>query len=611
MEGLARKIRTESIAQPISEKNRLLIMTKFLPLLVATLMSISAFSQKEASIWYFGYQGGLDFNCNPPQHIKASDQFYAIEGTSSISNEYGNLLFYTNGDFVWNRNHEVMPNGDTLGAPIGWCEGSSTQGSIIIPQPNSDSIYHIFLTDCAEHYLGSGFHYAQVDMSLDGGLGDVTIKNQILVDTVCEKVAAVHHLNGIDVWVVTHEYGTNNFYSFLVTSSGLNPSPVISSAGQVQYIPPLPGSDPYLDSKGVMKFNPDGDKIVVVSASDGHFYGQYPELFDFDRSTGLVTLTHTLVDPDSVNYYGASFSPNGEVLYLSGAWYNSLIHQFDLTLGSAASILASRTVIYSDTLWDAPDPSAMQIGPDGRIYVADYEFVDWINTINNPNVLGLGCDYQEQTIIFEACPWPGYTEAGLPNFIESYFQNQFIGDVCFDTIIASFSYSDTCYNLPTLFYDSSIISPEYIDAWEWNFGDPASGINNTSVTQNPAHIFTSAGNYNVTLIIKSHADSLCKIDTITKSLTIINCENNLQDLLSESSIEIYPNPFENSFNIRIEAIAISAIQIVSLTGELVKEIPITNNQTEYEIDLWDIATGIYYVRVQSENFVVNKKLIKI
>jgi PKD repeat protein len=42
-----------------------------------------------------------------------------------------------------------------------------------------------------------------------------------------------------------------------------------------------------------------------------------------------------------------------------------------------------------------------------------------------------------------------------------------------------------------------------ITSWRWNFGDPASGVNNLSVTQDPQHLYSGSGIYNVKLTIQS------------------------------------------------------------------------------------------------------------
>ncbi|MEI6684385.1 MAG: PKD domain-containing protein [Bacteroidota bacterium] len=40
-------------------------------------------------------------------------------------------------------------------------------------------------------------------------------------------------------------------------------------------------------------------------------------------------------------------------------------------------------------------------------------------------------------------------------------------------------------------------------SWQWNFGDPAAGTNNTSSVQNPTHSFTTFGTYNVVLMAEN------------------------------------------------------------------------------------------------------------
>ncbi|MBK7558687.1 MAG: PKD domain-containing protein [Chitinophagaceae bacterium] len=67
------------------------------------------------------------------------------------------------------------------------------------------------------------------------------------------------------------------------------------------------------------------------------------------------------------------------------------------------------------------------------------------------------------------------------------------------------------------FTDTSRIASGIINAWNWNFGDPVSGPNNTSTLQNPQHSYTSVGTYNVELIVTSNNG--CR-DTIVQQLTV-------------------------------------------------------------------------------------------
>ena len=75
----------------------------FIPLLEA---------QKQANIWYFNHLSGLDFDDGEPSILIST--FDIAFGCASISDSYGNFLFATDGRTIWNRNNEVMQNGNDL-----------------------------------------------------------------------------------------------------------------------------------------------------------------------------------------------------------------------------------------------------------------------------------------------------------------------------------------------------------------------------------------------------------------------------------------------------------------------------------------------------------------
>ncbi len=84
--------------------------------------------------------------------------------------------------------------------------------------------------------------------------------------------------------------------------------------------------------------------------------------------------------------------------------------------------------------------------------------------------------------------------------------------------IADFSYDAGCFGIPVLFTD--LTSPNNgsdLFAWQWYFGDPNSGINNSSTLQNPSHLFTDIGPFDVTLIV---TNTMGCTDTIVKTLEI-------------------------------------------------------------------------------------------
>src|SRR6202007_2522090 len=153
---------------------------------------------------------------------------------------------------------------------------------------------------------GSGnFCYSVVDMTLQSGNGDVTTKNTPLKSNVTEKLTAVYHFNGHDIWVMIHEAGSNSFYAYLVTNSGINP-PVVSNIGPV-----------HTDVHGQMKFNTSGTKVACAKDSATTFsYVWTVDLFNFDNKTGIVSRPLTLT-PGHQKAYGVEFSPDNSKLYTS------------------------------------------------------------------------------------------------------------------------------------------------------------------------------------------------------------------------------------------------------------------------------------------------------
>ncbi|MGZ5283433.1 MAG: hypothetical protein ACXWEY_14250, partial [Bacteroidia bacterium] len=140
----------------------------------------ATFAQKEANIWYFGEKAGLDFNSGSPVAL-TDGELITREGCATISDKNGKLLFYTDGVYVWNKMHKVMPNGSDLkGDP------SSTQSGIIVPYPSDTTKFYIFTVD--DLAGPDGFQYSVVDLTKDNGNGDLNKKNIILEGQICEKL---------------------------------------------------------------------------------------------------------------------------------------------------------------------------------------------------------------------------------------------------------------------------------------------------------------------------------------------------------------------------------------------------------------------------------------
>ena len=163
-----------------------------------------AFAQNEGNIWYFGENAGLDFNSGTPVAL-TDGMLNTLEGCAVISDNNGDLLFYTDGMTVYNKNHTIMPNGVGL---LG--NNSSTQSAIIVKKPGSANVYYIFTVDGHTGAQG-GLSYSEVDMTLNGGFGDINAtKNILLIPQTSEKVTAIEHQNSSDFWIVI----SLRYYSF-------------------------------------------------------------------------------------------------------------------------------------------------------------------------------------------------------------------------------------------------------------------------------------------------------------------------------------------------------------------------------------------------------------
>ena len=71
------------------------------------MLGTSVVAQRETAIWYYGIHGGLDFNSGSPVFL-TDGQLNESEGCAAVSTREGSLLFYTDGQQVFNRNHIQM-----------------------------------------------------------------------------------------------------------------------------------------------------------------------------------------------------------------------------------------------------------------------------------------------------------------------------------------------------------------------------------------------------------------------------------------------------------------------------------------------------------------------
>jgi PKD repeat protein len=523
----------------------------------------------EANIWVFGKSVLLNFNTTGPPTVDFNSIILTQEGCASIANPDGQLMFYTDGRYVFNQVHDTMDNGKGLKGDFG-----STQSAIIVPKPQEPNIYYVFTVP----ELGNpvGLNYSVVDMSYNGGLGKVTQKNVFLTTPVTEKVTAMKHANNEDVWVITHKWrtfqvwgGDTAFYpsdtilAYLVTSQGVSPTPVISTVGAK-----LGG---YMhNTVGYLKGSPGGDKLAMAV-----FYSNFYQMFDFNAETGIVS--NPITFPGFYRGYGLEFSPNSRYLYVSEqdpqASDTMYISQFDLYAGDTNAIKNSKVRVGTTTNEAAIGRGALQVAPDQKIYITRAE-MPRMAVINNPNLKGVECGFVSDGLIWNSIS-AHICKYGLPTFIQSYFspptfeahhichgdQTEFVitsditgylsllwefGDGGTSTLpnpthqyatpgqyivtltvtyeatertaeevliiltkpTANFNYQQYCFGSPTQFNDLSVSNGGIITGWQWDFGD------GTATIKNPQHTFTSPGLHNVDLIVTTDNGCVSEVKTL-------------------------------------------------------------------------------------------------
>jgi hypothetical protein len=355
-------------------------------------------AQKRGAVWCFGDSALVDFS--DTSNIGLGTSAVRSRGScASICDSSGSLLFYSSYDYdvnsiggpafqngeIFNSQHSTMQNGDSIVMAAWYRE------TVITPFPTSDSLYVTGINI-------KGLFYSLVDMSLNGGLGEVIQKNVQLENfKTVDCLNAIKHGNGRDWWVIIRRFDAvsnpnNDYYVYLVTPSGIFNQPIQSVGSQ----------NP--TNSGRISFNSQGTKMAFIN------YVGLIELYDFDRCTGLIS-NPVIIQPESAQapwpgLWSAEFSPSGNVLYVTRlpavVTDSSRLFQYDLL---SPNISASKL-----TLWTTPWLTTMgqlKRALDNKIYIATnwaqvYPYEDTLYTVSNmnlsvissPDSLGSACDLQ-------------------------------------------------------------------------------------------------------------------------------------------------------------------------------------------------------------------------
>jgi hypothetical protein len=358
--------------------------------LVIVFSFIPCIAQQEGNTWVFGDSAGIIFNNSNATPLLGTI-LSSYEGSSSISDINGNLLFYSGYNMAYgldsltviNKFHKVILNGTGI---YGSQVSTSAQGCLLLPDPGDNNKIYLITHRQKQSPFDYKIYYSIIDKTLNSDSGAVILKNIPLpgIDNfMAEQMQAIRHGNGKDWWLITHQGSTDQFYKYLIDSSGVN-GPYIQSIGTI-----LTSNNSIM---GNIKFSPDGERLVLVAGSG------IVDLYNFDRCTGTISNLISLGTNSpgfNISKYGCSFSTSSQILYVSDVDIG--LYQYDLL---SSNIQASK-----QTIWLKPNLPYLETGqhllaPDNKIYIASIHSGQFslqnmnLSVINSPDSLGLVCDFQ-------------------------------------------------------------------------------------------------------------------------------------------------------------------------------------------------------------------------
>ncbi len=422
-----------------------------------------------SSQWYFGEEAAIDFSSGSPVAIY-DNVMTSPDGCASISDINGDLLFYTNGSTVWNKEHNVMVNGTRIGG-----DSTAAQSALIIPFANDDTFFYIFTTEKVYGDDSNRLKYSVVDIKKDTARGEVVIKGVNLLGKSTERVTS----SGFDSPILlTHEFGNNNFRAYSISSSGI-------SAANHSSIGEPHRKENESNQSGYMKFSPLVSDLSVLIPGDQN----YLEIFDYNFINGAIT-NPRLIDLQEAApslAYGLEYSSNGQKLYVSITGANSKILQYSLdslyTSTAAADIESSKNELGTSS---GLEYGALQMGPDGVIYLA----------VDNQTDLGSITNASANSALFSETANIALdngdgrkSRKGLPNFTQSGGTGT----------QASASVSIACVGQETIFTGSGLDPNQMVETFFWDFGDGSTSGMLTS--PDTSHVYTAPISTNAILTI--------------------------------------------------------------------------------------------------------------
>ncbi len=354
------------------------------------------------------YPSSIELNFNNSQIT--IDTFYRsmsmLYFNTSLSDDSGHLLLYSNGCQIRDGTHHYVLGSNNLNpgsVDDEWCIQNRIgypifEGGILLPFFNDSIVMllhqHLTIQTAPLNIFVDGLFNTTVAKDEESykiiKKSEPIISNNNLTDGNIEAVKGI----GNDIWWVIQGKSESNIYYKILLDSAHVDTIMSQSIGEVTLEKG--------ESSGQAAFSPDGTKYARYTPSDDLF------LFDFDRTTGLLSNFRKLHVSDSAVLGGLAFSPNNQYVYVAA--YLDL-YQFDLW---ADNIENSKVLIAHYDGYNDPFPATffhMQLGPDCRIYVFPPNGIKVMHVINYPDLKGLDCGFEQHGFHF-----PVDNSITIPNF---------------------------------------------------------------------------------------------------------------------------------------------------------------------------------------------------